>query len=84
MPRCLVAEGTIRPDDCSEGTTVALLKLAGKSRKDDDDDEVVDAGEMGVKVSDEDEQVELVGLGHMLGEFGGGNKSLSACWMGLK
>jgi hypothetical protein len=28
--------------------------------------------------------VEFVGLGQVLGEFGGGNTSLSECWIGLK
>ena len=54
--------------------------MAGKSKNDDDEDEVVDAGDIGVNVNDDDEeQVEFVGLGHILGEFGGGNKSISGC-----
>ena len=59
-------------------------KFAGKSRNDDDEEDVVDAGDIGVKVNEDDEHVELVGLGHILGEFGGGNISLSGCCIGLK
>jgi hypothetical protein len=76
-----VADGIINPD----GIFDERLKFAGKSKNDDDDDEVVDAGDIGVNVNDDDEeQVEFVGLGHILGEFGGGNKSISGCWIGLK
>lgn len=60
------------------------MKFAGKSRNDWDDDDVVEDGDKGVNVNDDDEQVEFVGLGHILGEFGGGNKSLSGCCIGLK
>ena len=74
---CLVADGMINDEDCNEGTTVERLKLVGRSKNDDDDDDVVDAGEMGVNVSDDEEHVEFVGLGQVLGEFGGGNRSLS-------
>ena len=77
---CLVADGTIKPD----GITVERLKFAGKSKNDDDDEEVVEAGDIGVNVREDDEHVEFVGLGHILGEFGGGNKSISGCWIGLK
>jgi hypothetical protein len=76
---CFVADGTISPD----GITDERLKFAGKSKNDDDDDDVVEAGDIGVNVNDDDEHVEFVGLGHILGEFGGGNKSVS-CWIGLK
>lgn len=55
------------------------MKFAGRSKNDDDDEEVVDAGEMGVNVREEDEQVEFVGLGQILGELGGGKRSLSGC-----
>ncbi len=77
---CLVADGTIKPD----GITVERLKFAGKSKNDEDEEEVVEAGDIGVNVREDDEQVEFVGLGQILGEFGGGNKSISGCWMGLK
>jgi len=54
------------------------LKFAGRRRKDIDEDDVVEAGEIGVNVfDDDDEQVEFVGLGQRLGEFGGGNRSIS-------
>lgn len=72
---CFVADGTIKP----EGITDERLKLAGRSKNDEDEDDVVDAGEIGVNVSDDDEQVEFVGLGQILGELGGGNKSISGC-----
>ncbi len=77
---CLVADGTIKPD----GITDERLKLAGKSKNDEDEEEVVEAGDMGVNVREDDEHVEFVGLGQILGEFGGGNKSISGCWIGLK
>lgn len=61
------------------------MKFAGRRRKDIDEDDVVEAGEIGVNVfDDDDEQVEFVGLGQRLGEFGGGNRSISDVWMGLK
>lgn len=77
---CFVADGTIKP----EGITFERLKFAGRSKNDDDDEDVVDAGEIGVNVREEDEQVEFVGLGQILGELGGGKRSLSGCWIGLK
>ena len=72
---CFVADGTIKPD----GITVERLKLAGRSKNEEEEEDVVDAGDMGVNVSDEDEHVEFVGLGQILGELGGGNKSISGC-----
>ena len=53
--------------------------FVGKSKNEVDEDDVVEAGEMGVNVNDDDEQVEFVGLGQILGEFGGGNRSTSGC-----
>ncbi len=80
IPICFVADGTIK-----DGINVERLKLAGKSKNDDEEEDVVEAGDIGVNVSDDDdEHVEFVGLGHILGEFGGGNKSISGCWIGWK
>lgn len=86
IPTCFIADGTINVDDDGiDGAIVERLKLAGKSKNDDDDDDVVEAGDNGVNVNDDDdEHVEFVGLGHWLGEFGGGNTSLSGCCIGLK
>jgi hypothetical protein len=73
---CFVADGTINPD----GITVERLKLVGKSKNDEEDEDVVEAGDIGVNVNEEEEEhVEFVGLGQVLGEFGGGNTSLSEC-----
>ena len=81
---CCVVNGTINPDDCIDDVIDERLQLAGKSKNDDDDDDV-EAGDIGVKVNDDDdEHVEFVGLGHILGEFGGGNRSLSECCIGSK
>ena len=82
-PRCFTAEGTINEeiDDEEGGITVERFNVVGKSKNEVDDDEVVDAGEMGVKViDDEDEHVEFVGLGQILGEFGGGKRSTLSGW----
>lgn len=70
-----IAGGTI--DD--KGMTVERLKFVGNRRNEFDDEDVVDAGEIGVNVNDDIDDVEFVGLGQILGEFGGGNKSLSGC-----
>lgn len=77
--KCFVADGAT-----SEGRKFDRLGLLGRSKHEAEDDDVVEAGEMGVKVNDEDEQLEFVGLGQILGEFGGGKRSLSGWWIGLK
>lgn len=70
-------DGTIN-DDCITVFRL-LLVFVGKRRNEVDDDDVVDAGDIGVNVSDDEEQVEFVGLGQTLGELGGGKRSISGC-----
>jgi hypothetical protein len=87
-PSGFIVDGTINEENDDDdddgnngGITMERFRFVGKSRNEVEDDDVVDAGEMGVNViDDDDEHVEFVGLGQILGEFGGGKRStLSGC-----